>query len=63
MATISIHGPRVGADAQLFIDVHRFLEISIHGPRVGADYMNLWLICLKRKFQSTAPVWGPTRPF
>ena len=33
---ISIHGPRVGADA-ICAEVMQRAEISIHGPRVGAD--------------------------
>ena len=35
--TISIHGPRVGADSYLPYSIAIFLMISIHGPRVGAD--------------------------
>ena len=56
---ISIHGPRVGADrpgnrhaVQVFI--------SIHGPRVGADERQREGNSRRRRFQSTAPVWGPT---
>ena len=56
---ISIHGPRVGADA-----VHALPEllgdISIHGPRVGADISGMPREYAKEAFQSTAPVWGPT---
>ena len=57
---ISIHGPRVGADCDIQ-EPSGGHPISIHGPRVGAD-----LGCgvnnnTQQKFQSTAPVWGPTR--
>jgi len=35
--------------------------ISIHGPRVGADEAAMFLPKLSVLFQSTAPVWGPTK--
>ena len=59
---ISIHGPRVGADCPA-MDVRAPGAISIHGPRVGADD---WVAAhpeIRKKFQSTAPVWGPTSLF
>ncbi len=127
MATISIHGPRVGADLiRLHSGLHVIISIhgprvgadrgsahrrsgkgiSIHGPRVGADHYSRLLVFKpddfnprppcggrrhrrdrpqihiydfnprppcggrphvvgkstgRKRFQSTAPVWGPTR--
>ena len=34
--------------------------ISIHGPRVGADLVQAYFESKDERFQSTAPVWGPT---
>ena len=36
--------------------------ISIHGPRVGADLVQAYFESKDERFQSTAPVWGPTAP-
>ena len=57
---ISIHGPRVGADAASKLQSLKLLPISIHGPRVGADFDAVQRAAISKKFQSTAPVWGPT---
>ena len=57
---ISIHGPRVGADCGRDQE-GRGHPISIHGPRVGADSERIREQQERTGFQSTAPVWGPTR--
>ena len=59
---ISIHGPRVGADASKLQSL-KLLPISIHGPRVGADGLSVSGVSDVKEFQSTAPVWGPTLRF
>ena len=59
---ISIHAPRMGSDADAFgppIAVH---GISIHAPRMGSDHARMMIREGGRRFQSTLPGWGATRP-
>ena len=58
---ISIHGPRVGADPPVVGGGYYYVSISIHGPRVGADSRPTPTVSPWEGFQSTAPVWGPTK--
>ena len=58
---ISIHGPRVGADQKLIACSARLLHFNPRPPcggRLGSRRRNAG----ESGFQSTAPVWGPTRP-
>ena len=36
--TISIHAPRMGSDAIIFLSILTASKISIHAPRMGSDY-------------------------
>ena len=40
----------------------RGLGISIHAPRVGSDCILCICFTILKKFQSTLPVWGATKP-
>ena len=37
------------------------MSISIHVPRVGDDGLSQAMLCGRRSFLSTSPVWGPTQ--
>ena len=50
----------MGADQQMAEKRGYVLKISIHGPRVGADTLSAMTHLQLSRFQSTAPVWGPT---
>ena len=56
---ISIHGPRVGADVTTKTIPASFLDFN---PRPPCGGRPACFICQKtrKRFQSTAPVWGPT---
>ena len=58
---ISIHAPRMGRDAK-GIPPPLLGLISIHAPRMGRDSVYVSAPCLRRRFQSTRPVWGATLP-
>ena len=57
--TISIHGPRVGADNVLIVMLTLHVNFNPRPPCGGRrNFLALFRIC--ERFQSTAPVWGPT---
>ena len=59
LSRISIHGPRVGADLLLMILCLPPKYFNPRPPCGGRRYISdVWAD--GSKFQSTAPVWGPT---
>ena len=58
---ISIHGPRVGADAIRKVCPAGLLDFNPRPP-CGGRQNSQYQTCEHNQFQSTAPVWGPTVP-
>ena len=57
---ISIHGPRVGADLKFSLVLRHMTNFNPRPP-CGGRHINSTPFCRMVGFQSTAPVWGPTR--
>ena len=53
-AAISIHAPRVGCDAAIWM-ISALTGISIHAPRVGCDYFGQQGIAILRHFNPRTP--------
>ena len=58
---ISIHGPRVGADAAKGLEGLAKVDFNPRPPCGGRQIVGDDQILHSVEFQSTAPVWGPTR--
>ena len=59
---ISIHSPRMGRDRWGRSAPWPTGKISIHSPRMGRDISGRSAARSVKRFQSTLPAWGETRP-